>query len=1048
MKFNKIISVLLCLSMLFTMSFGVYAEDDIMVSENENVVSNCEVCGLSEGHLDDCTQIERMDNEEILCTCNLEVHSEDCPFYVGEEPDIVIEEDIGFTLTFDYLMSLTLFEELYGLLELTNHNDFFISLSDEEKVELSEFINGLYADLEMPTDEDTELKNSLIDLLVVEIEEDRPIICENCGLENGEHLEDCPDFEVDEEIDEEIENTEEVGEDSNSTEDMEDQEITPSDPVYSVSPDTETIPVVLTAFERLCNSENLIEFYEILLDMEYYEDILNLTSDEIEELKLVVEDLYNPEEDDIELKEEILETLDILPNAETKVENPVQTLDYLEWSGTVEGLTLNKDVVLVGDTYMTSIISIPKNTAVTIDLNGYMLHGSGSGAIIDNQGKLTIIDSRPNSGVHRFRKVSDGPWVLDEYGDYTVVGGIITGGRDETAINASSSGGGAIKQGSNNRSNVLTINGGTFIGNSSTRAGGAIYGGAVTMNGGLIIGNYAESFGAGISLSGSFTMNGGEIRENNTNPKSSYNKAGTKSYDCASVIIGYSSDFLMTGGKLVGTLSTVKTDAVDTTFTMTGGEVIGDFRILNGLDATLSGGTINGSVYMLAGNCTVSGSQLIYGGNRDNGGSLYISGGNFTMEGGTIKDSSATNGGAVYITGGNFDMYNGTIKNCYSENNGGGIYLSGGNINIYNGRIINNEADNNGGGIYVDTKSVDVIINVYDGEISNNTAGNHAGAIGANADGGCSITLNIGEELCLGENKSYHDDNSCPEIYDNTALRFGGAFCLHGDADKLNVNIYCGNIENNNAIRNYGSNTLKQNGGSVIVYGGAIDAGIMVGGGSYTDTRIDAEQVYFNLWSNYDGGPAEATVIDVTRGVTFVFPSDTYEWEGHVLSGWSNQADTKGLYIPVQGEYVVDNATSEYLDFYAVWDAQTSYVVYIPAELTINENTYMGEFELQADINYFKKDSVLNVYIDSDFVLEGIEAGQILPYTLTLNEGGILTELESGDIVASYKYNYRDSKHFIIELQGFPKKNDRYLGSVTFTIDYDEVNEDYTSYRL
>ena len=67
-----------------------------------------------------------------------------------------------------------------------------------------------------------------------------------------------------------------------------------------------------------------------------------------------------------------------------------------EWSGTQAGITLTTDVQLVGDTYMTSTISIPKDTVVTIDLNGHMLHGPSSGTIINNKGQLTIKDSRPN----------------------------------------------------------------------------------------------------------------------------------------------------------------------------------------------------------------------------------------------------------------------------------------------------------------------------------------------------------------------------------------------------------------------------------------------------------------------------------------------------------------------------------------------------------------------------------------------------------------------------------------------------------------------------
>lgn len=72
-------------------------------------------------------------------------------------------------------------------------------------------------------------------------------------------------------------------------------------------------------------------------------------------------------------------------------------VDLVEWSGTQAGVSLTSDVILVGDTYMTSVISIAKNTVVTIDLNGYMLKGAGNGTIIDNKGTLTIKDSRPNS---------------------------------------------------------------------------------------------------------------------------------------------------------------------------------------------------------------------------------------------------------------------------------------------------------------------------------------------------------------------------------------------------------------------------------------------------------------------------------------------------------------------------------------------------------------------------------------------------------------------------------------------------------------------------
>lgn len=67
---------------------------------------------------------------------------------------------------------------------------------------------------------------------------------------------------------------------------------------------------------------------------------------------------------------------------------------------------------------------------VTLDLNGYVLQQGNSlefPVIQVYQGSsLTIQDSRPDA-IHKFTADSTGLWHLDENGDKTVNGGIITG---------------------------------------------------------------------------------------------------------------------------------------------------------------------------------------------------------------------------------------------------------------------------------------------------------------------------------------------------------------------------------------------------------------------------------------------------------------------------------------------------------------------------------------------------------------------------------------------------------------------------------------------
>ena len=154
---------------------------------------------------------------------------------------------------------------------------------------------------------------------------------------------------------------------------------------------------------------------------------------------------------------------------------------------------------------------------VTLDLNGYVLKGSGRSVFeIKDGGHMIVTDSRPTEK-HKFwvnNSYSYGVWNWDDQrgdDDKTVLGGAITGGYDVD-------GGGGVKVRDGSR---LTMNGGNIVGcGSSSAEGGGVKvdgGGVFEMNGNAaIVGCAAQSrCGSGVYVAenGTFIMNGGTIRD-------------------------------------------------------------------------------------------------------------------------------------------------------------------------------------------------------------------------------------------------------------------------------------------------------------------------------------------------------------------------------------------------------------------------------------------------------------------------------------------------------------------------------------------------------
>lgn len=609
-----------------------------------------------------------------------------------------------------------------------------------------------------------------------------------------------------------------------------------------------------------------------------------------------------------------------------------------------------------GSYILTEDIKLEKNitinsgvaNAVTIDLNGYVLQGTGDGSVIKNNGHLTLKDSRPEAGGHWFEVKSDGPWEMvdlaegaDTSGYVFIKGGIITGGRDKTAADSGSSGGGAIKMGANDtaKSYRLYFEGGTIVGNSSTRAGGGVYGGSIWMYGGAVVGNYASSFGAGLSLSGSLEMSGGLVELNNTSPTSPYNtKAESGNYDNANVIIGFQSQFTMTGGTIRGNVSTVyNTGGVAPNFDISGGLIEGNFRLLNQLTATFSGGELRGYVYMNSGTCNVEKDAWIHDGQRADGGGVCIRNGTFNMTGGLIENGKATKtGGGIHIDNGTCTISGGVIQNCTSVNggavavlkgtcsisgdaviqnctaeenggaiymgggtlkingseikenkaqNGGGAFVNGGDVSVTNGSISNNVASVNGGGVYVTGGSAEI----KGGAVEENSAFSDGGGIYIN---GGNFSLN-GEQAVIQKNNAVNGagvylTGGMPELASgsmiaNSASGNGGGIYIDQQIIKLNP-IGVVNIEGNKA---------KQNG-----------AGIYIGGTNGKDAGFEVDITSTGrvvLQNNGDENTKNGGAVCINNGY--------FKMEKDNIDILSNQAQNGGGVAVLGGDFEISAGT-------------------------------------------------------------------------------------------------------------------------------------------
>ena len=311
---------------------------------------------------------------------------------------------------------------------------------------------------------------------------------------------------------------------------------------------------------------------------------------------------------------------------------------------------------------------------VTLDLNGHVLNMTGGERVIEvaSGGNLTLKDSDPST-TYKFKPDEKGLWVLDENGQETVNGGVITGGK---ATNASGGG-------------VLVYSGGTFH-----------------MSGGSIVGCAAEGtnllanrYGGGICNAGTTTLSG------NVNIQGCYaREAGGGIYSDNNLTIKVEENAEISGS-LYGSCTIAGGTFTNGTVTLRSGTISGGVfhnkvfnegiisggafhgEVVNQLKATISGGEFDGAVTNIG---------KIENGTFNN---TVTNRGNGTIENGTFHGEVTNKGGT--IENGTFhgkvknEVWNsvgGTIKGgTFSEKsavtNDAGATISDG---TFNGTLTNN----------------------------------------------------------------------------------------------------------------------------------------------------------------------------------------------------------------------------------------------------------------------------------------------------------------------------------------------------------------------
>jgi predicted outer membrane repeat protein len=453
---------------------------------------------------------------------------------------------------------------------------------------------------------------------------------------------------------------------------------------------------------------------------------------------------------------------------------------------------------------------------------------------------------------------------------------------------------------------------------------------------------------------------------------------------------------------------------------------------------------------------------IFTGNSAESGGGIYTRAKYVTIESGSITNNTASgNGGGLYVTTNvtesstaditaSVKINGGSITGNTATGSGGGVYVTGNratnkttnvvyigmvNVTITGGSVTNNTATVDGGGVYV-TSSGTVAVTVEGGSITGNYAVN-GGGIAVVPQDNAEAAVVIGTYGCTEESGHTH-----PDISKNTASGDGGGVYISSGS----ATMYCGTISSNK-LADGTSSDVSQTGGAFETAGGTIETDPIVTGGEYKDTSESGgnvgDEAYYKVsyYSNYTGSNESntvtvntVTVIGNKTSVSVTLPdSKKFTSDGYYIIGWSTTTDSESTSSKYDtGETVVlwsllniaddsaestENTTVEgngteadpyIISFYAVWAEEAvevgsaaSYVVTIPAAMSIGTNGSSKQGTVRAVLENFRYNNRLNVTVSSRNTYELVNSApagskQKVFYNLYL-DGGSVTVIQSSD---------------------------------------------------
>lgn len=592
------------------------------------------------------------------------------------------------------------------------------------------------------------------------------------------------------------------------------------------------------AYDQLMEAESLSDFRSILLAEENREEVSAFTLEEINSLSGQVYYLYagvdSPTQDDIDTREELLETLSILPNGPESLDGDPVTYAVLPntISGTTQGAGPQKGYVPPENHYTVSgtvtfdtQILIPYGRTITIESTAACTfkHGAsykaqlffiepGGTLILKGTGGTITIDASGSRGWNFETFWCQGSLDLNNVtvknakslrGTNSVTGlGAVAYISTNTNTNES-----AYFTAAAYTNRYVSVQNCTFIDNDSDRAGGFYINGRLGTN--ITFKNVtfnncdaSDSASIGNSNAGAIYVDG------STMPLSII--------DCT--FTGCDAD--LNGGAIY---CFNETSISGSTFTScTANNMGGAIYVQTNKTVTISGNTnING--------CTaLSGSAIALGTN----GTATVTVSNTTMQNcrATGTTAETVTRGTIFAT--SDSNYNLTVDGCTFQNNqhngGGGIYWvcgSSATLTVKNSTFTNNTAtrcsvtsgntttyyEGNGGAIYVNTAkgctisgstftgntafmggaiNINGPINMSGSDFSNNTTNNAGGSAyinGASEISNCDFTY-TGDANTAGSGGAFYIVNKTAKTYNIRDCTFSGLKSSDGSAIMLGGN--------------------------------------------------------------------------------------------------------------------------------------------------------------------------------------------------------------------------------------------------------------------